>query len=224
MRRVRTIRSSTYSHPFQVTLPNPRTLSHNSPFIPRSSQIWNSLQSTIFPESYNVSSFKSYINNLDLFALSTYTSPHFEKESISKFVCFSDKIEPLIGMLFTYIDLNHLNGASFSLSYLTVLTLHWRFKEEFSKASIIFFLFFFQVASVLVGILYSLATSLFKCPFSRSFKALYFIFKVTSLYFLLDAIVGNDVKHQQTNKNTLNAFSKYSISTKRSIIEKFEFY
>jgi len=41
--------------------------------------------------------------------------------------------------------------------------------------------------------------------------------------FLLDAIVGNDVKYQQTNKNTLNAFSKHSTSTKRSIIEKFKF-
>ena len=33
-RRVRTTRSSTHSHPFQVTLPNPRTLGHKSPFIP----------------------------------------------------------------------------------------------------------------------------------------------------------------------------------------------
>ena len=37
MRRVRTTRSSTYSHPFQVTVPNPRTLSHKSSFILRTS-------------------------------------------------------------------------------------------------------------------------------------------------------------------------------------------
>ena len=41
VRCVRTTRSSTYSHPFQVTLPNPRTLSHKSSFIPRTSQLWN---------------------------------------------------------------------------------------------------------------------------------------------------------------------------------------
>ena len=35
LRRVRTTRSSTHSHPFQVSLPNPRTLSHKSSFIPR---------------------------------------------------------------------------------------------------------------------------------------------------------------------------------------------
>ena len=62
----RTTRSSTYSHPFQVTLPNPRTLSHKSSFIPRTSQLWNTLPPTTFPESYNLSSFKSNINKLIL--------------------------------------------------------------------------------------------------------------------------------------------------------------
>ena len=71
MRRVRTTRSSTYSHPFQVKLPYPRTLSHKSSFIPRTSQLWNSLPPTTFPESYNLSSFKSNINKLDLVSLST---------------------------------------------------------------------------------------------------------------------------------------------------------
>ena len=71
VRRVRTTRSSTYSHPFQVTLPNLRTLSHKSSFIPRTSQLWNSLPPTTFPESYNVSSFKSNTNKLDLVSLST---------------------------------------------------------------------------------------------------------------------------------------------------------
>ena len=35
LRRVRTTRSSTHSRPFQVSLPNPRTLPHKSSFIPR---------------------------------------------------------------------------------------------------------------------------------------------------------------------------------------------
>ena len=70
MRRVRTTRSSTCSHLFQVTLPNPRTLAHKSSFIPRTSQLWNSLPPTTFPESYNSPSFKSNINKLDLISLS----------------------------------------------------------------------------------------------------------------------------------------------------------
>ena len=72
LRRVRTTRSSTtHSHPFQVTLPNARTLAHKSSFIPRTSQLWNSLPPTTFPESYNLSSFKSNVNKLDLVSLST---------------------------------------------------------------------------------------------------------------------------------------------------------
>ena len=35
LRRVRTTRSSTHLHPFQVSLPTSRTLSHKSSFIPR---------------------------------------------------------------------------------------------------------------------------------------------------------------------------------------------
>jgi len=71
VRRVRTTRSPTHSHPFQVTLPNPRTLAHKSSFIPRTSQLCNSLPPTTFPESYNMSSFKSKINKLDVVSLST---------------------------------------------------------------------------------------------------------------------------------------------------------
>ena len=71
VRRVRTTRSSTYSHPFQVTVLNPRTLAHKSSFIPRTSQLCNSLPPTTFPESYDLSSFKSNINKLDLVSIST---------------------------------------------------------------------------------------------------------------------------------------------------------
>ena len=69
VRRVRTTSSSIHSHPFQATLPNPRTLAHKSSFIPRTSQLWNSLPPTTFPESYNSSSFN--INKLDFVSLST---------------------------------------------------------------------------------------------------------------------------------------------------------
>ena len=64
VRRAQTTRSSTHLHPFQVTLLNPRTLARKSSFTPRASQVWNSLPSTIFPESYNLLSFKSIINKL----------------------------------------------------------------------------------------------------------------------------------------------------------------
>ena len=69
LRRVRTTRSSTHSHPFQVSLPNPRTLSHKSSFTPRTCNLWNVLPSSCFPESYNFPSFKSKINKLDLISL-----------------------------------------------------------------------------------------------------------------------------------------------------------
>ena len=71
LRRVRTTRSSTHSHPFQVSLPNPRTLSHKSSFIPRTCNLWNVLSSSCFPESYNLPSFKSNVNKLDLISLSS---------------------------------------------------------------------------------------------------------------------------------------------------------
>ena len=63
-------RSSTHSHLFQVSLPNPQTLSHKSSFIPRTYNLWNVLPSSCFPESYKLPSFKSKINKLDLISLS----------------------------------------------------------------------------------------------------------------------------------------------------------
>ena len=50
LRHVRTTRGSTHSHPFQVSLPNPRTLSHKSSFIPKACKLWNVLPSSCFPE------------------------------------------------------------------------------------------------------------------------------------------------------------------------------
>ena len=71
LRRVRTTRSTTHSHPFQVSLPNPRTLSHKSSFILRTCNLWNILPSSCFPESYNLPPFKSNVNKLDLISLSS---------------------------------------------------------------------------------------------------------------------------------------------------------
>ena len=70
LRRVRTTRSSTHSHPFQASLPTSRTLSHKSSFIPRTCNLWSVLPSSCFPESYNLPPFKSKINKLDLISLS----------------------------------------------------------------------------------------------------------------------------------------------------------
>ena len=58
LRRVRTTRSSTHSHPVQVSLPNPQNLYHKSSFIPRTCNLWNVLPSSSFRESYNLQSFK----------------------------------------------------------------------------------------------------------------------------------------------------------------------
>ena len=66
LRRVRTTRSSTHSHPFQVLLPTSQTLSHQSSFIPKTCTLWSVLPSSCFPESFNLPSFKSKINKLDL--------------------------------------------------------------------------------------------------------------------------------------------------------------
>ena len=69
LRRVRTTRSSIHSHPFQVSLSNPRNLSRKSSFIPRTCNLWNVLPSSCFLESYNLPSCKSKINELDLISL-----------------------------------------------------------------------------------------------------------------------------------------------------------
>ena len=60
-----------YSSTNRTNATNPRTLFRKSSFIPRTSQLWNSLPLTTFPEPYNLSSFKSNINKLDLISLSS---------------------------------------------------------------------------------------------------------------------------------------------------------
>ena len=69
LRRVRTTRSSTCSHLFQLSLPNSRTLSHKSSFIPKTCSLWNVLPFPCFLQSYNLPFFKSKINKLDMIAL-----------------------------------------------------------------------------------------------------------------------------------------------------------
>ena len=48
------------------------TLSHKSSFIPRTSLLWNTLPSTAFHESYNLSSLKFNINKLDFSPFSLF--------------------------------------------------------------------------------------------------------------------------------------------------------
>ena len=72
LRRVRNTRSLTHSHPFQVSLPDPRTLSQiiirakNGKFTEHTV-----LHSSSIPESYNFPSFESQMNKCDLISLSS---------------------------------------------------------------------------------------------------------------------------------------------------------
>ena len=102
---------------------------------------------------------------------------------------FSRRIGPLIGMLLPCINVNHFSKASFNFLYVPVFALCC-FSDEFWNASKIFSLFFFQVARVVPGILSWFATSLLGLPFSSSYNASYFTFKVevTSWCFVFVAI------------------------------------
>ena len=54
-----------------LTLSHPLLETEQSSFIPRTCNLWNVLPSSCFPESYNLPSFKSKINKLDLISLSS---------------------------------------------------------------------------------------------------------------------------------------------------------
>ena len=58
LKRVRTTRSSTHSHTFQVSLPTSRTLSHKS-FVPRTRNLWN-----VLPPSCLLNLTTCYLSNL----------------------------------------------------------------------------------------------------------------------------------------------------------------
>ena len=116
---------------------------------------------------------------------------------------FSRRIGPLIGMLLPHFDVNHFSKTSFNFSHVPVFTLY-RFSGEFWKALKIFSLFFFQVARVLPGILNWLATSLLGLPFSSSFNASYFTFKVTSWCFLFVAVFIKSATNKQIQTNLIS--------------------
>ena len=78
-------------------------------------------------------------------------------------------------MLLPRIDVNYFSKASFNFSYVPVFTLCY-FSD--GNAPKIFSLFFLQVARVLPGILNWFATFLLGLPFSSSYNASYFTFKV----------------------------------------------
>ena len=107
---------------------------------------------------------------------------------------------PLTRMFLQRIDVNHFSKASFNFSYVPVFTL-CRFSDEFWKVPRIFYLFFFQVARVLFGILNWFAISLLGLPFSSSFNASYFTFKVTSWFFLFVAIFIASATNSRILKN-----------------------
>ena len=69
LRRVRATRSSTHSHPFQVSRPNLRTLSHKSPFISEHAIHGTSCPLLAFLNLPTFKSFESKINKLDLISL-----------------------------------------------------------------------------------------------------------------------------------------------------------
>ena len=60
---IRVTRSSTSCHSFAVTIPKSNTALHLSSYIPRTSRLWNSLPSSVFPIVPNMASFKSAINS-----------------------------------------------------------------------------------------------------------------------------------------------------------------
>ena len=72
----------THSHPLLTS----RTLSHKSSFIPRTCDLWNLLPSSCFPESYNLPSFKSKINKLDLISLSSQPFAFFFLPMLGLFI------------------------------------------------------------------------------------------------------------------------------------------
>ena len=67
----RTTRSTTSQHPHCVQLNKCRTDRFANSFIPRTSRLWNSLPSVVFPECYNLQEFKSRTNKI---LLQNYTS------------------------------------------------------------------------------------------------------------------------------------------------------
>ena len=58
----RVTRSTSNAHPHAVNIPKSTTNLHLSSYIPRTSRLWNSLPSTVFPSDPNMDAFKSAVN------------------------------------------------------------------------------------------------------------------------------------------------------------------
>lgn len=60
--RPRCTKLSSSSHPYSVQLPNARVNQYAPSFIPFTDKLWNSLPASVFPNSYNLSSFKREVS------------------------------------------------------------------------------------------------------------------------------------------------------------------
>jgi hypothetical protein len=72
---VRSTRMSQQSHPLTVKEITHRTSHFKSSFIPRTSRLWNALPKAVFPDTYNLQSFKSKVHKHLLTILQTNPSP-----------------------------------------------------------------------------------------------------------------------------------------------------
>lgn len=59
---MRTTRSSANAHPFCVNIPRSRTTLHQTSYIPRACQLWNTLPAATFPQVPNMEKFKKNVN------------------------------------------------------------------------------------------------------------------------------------------------------------------
>ena len=141
----------------------------------------------------------------------------FVIEGFSKFMSFLQKNKTIDWkMLLPRSDVSHFRKASFNFSYVPVFTLCC-FSDEFWKSSKIFSLFFFQVGRVLPGILNWFTTFLLGFPFSSSYNAAYFTFKVEVNFFDYFYCAS----HQQSNWNKFKDFKTFEYYGIRIVTFKF---
>ena len=76
----RNTRLASASHEFCVEVGNPRIDRYGACFFPYTANLWNSLPPSVFPSSYNLSSFKSrvYKHLMDDWSISFLTLQYFE--------------------------------------------------------------------------------------------------------------------------------------------------